>query len=188
MKKLFAIFALAVTALLAQPLEVRADFLPGIAKYGYFYLTDNQTVFSQDLISWENAGSVNTSDIYINPEDAREILITHPGTYLITYNLTVANTSNNSDVGDAQFTLAANEIFVPGSIYAVGNALVNSESQLAGQAIVKLDTHFSKISLHNRCENTIILHSDVGTDNPDEFGQNVSASIIIRKIGLPLEI
>ena len=108
---------------------------PADPQFGYFYLTEEQCVEACfDTVSWENAGSVNSDGVFIDPSNADRIILKKKGFYLVTYTLTgeaFLKKDGTADTTDTpaqiencfakfQFALYLNEGYepIPGSTYA----------------------------------------------------------------------
>lgn len=182
LKKLFTLASLAVVTCLAQPVEANDN-----PRYGYFFTDDDQDLDTFDAVNWDSDKSTSSPGIFVNAENSHFIQIADTGVYLVTYNLTVELNGTDSDAGDVQFALYLNngELPIPGTTYGVGNAINDGtrfEPQLTGQAVIRIFERNTLLSLNNQCENSVELDDDVGTDNPDDFGFNVSGSIYIQRI------
>ncbi len=193
---------LAASAFIIQPAEASDP------RWGYVFLTETiEDLDSGDAVDWDGpingVQQIHSEGICVNPDDSSTILIKHPGTYLVTYSVTVeVNSYPETDDGDAQFALYLNDCQVCGSVYATGNAYssdfvttvynqalgnedtpvpYDSESQISGQVIVVVNDYNSLLSLRNHCENDLTLSAQAGHDDPN-FGNDVSASILIHRI------
>jgi hypothetical protein len=207
MKKMFATILMATTALLFQTVEASDP------RYGYFYLNETVSLPSSvdtppnndPTVDWDGAingiQGIHSEGVYVNPDNTTTLVIKHPGTYLVTYSLTVEQDETYiTEPGDAQFGLFLNGYLVPGSVYGTGNAFsedfissvfngamgttggdFTAETQVNGQALVVVSDHNSYLSLQNYGENDVILSADAGTEDIN-FGSNVSASILINRI------
>lgn len=186
-------------------------------QFGYFYLTEEQCVETCfDSVSWENAGSVNTDGIFIDSSNADRIVLKKKGYYLVTYTVTgevffkngntadTANTPAQPEPGCCnkfQFALYLNEGYepIPGSTYAGNNQNFNPPAapdyirgecatEVVGQVIFRVNEKDSFIQLVNQSENNVLLDNEAGTNCPQKFGFNVSASIAIQRLsGLNLD-
>lgn len=199
MKKILASLFLAASAFFIQPAEASDP------RWGYFYLSETiDDLASGDSVDWDGPingiQQIHSEGVYVNPDDTTTIVIKHPGTYLITYSLTVeVSDFEGLDDGDAQFALYLNDSIVYGSTYGTGNAFssgfisdvfndaldtdltYDDEAQISGQIIIVVDDYNSLLSLSNHCENGLTLSAQAGTDDPN-FSNNVSASILIHRI------
>ncbi len=199
MKKMLASLFLAASAFFIQPVDASDP------RWGYVFLTETVEQDSGYAVDWDGpingVQQIHSEGICVNPDDSCTILIKHPGTYLVTYSVTVEVLCSHSDDGDAQFALYLNDCPVYGSVYATGNAFssgfisdvfngalnndplltYDAESQISGQAIVVVNDYNSLLSLKNHCENDLTLSAQAGHDDPN-FGNNVSASILIHRI------
>lgn len=199
MKKLTTLLLLAALSMLAQPIEAKENTKKCCVQkcsvqdkckhkdpeFGYFYLVSDQTVDGNefDPVSWELAGSVNTDDIFIDSSDPTKIILKKRGYYLVNYIVTadVITEAANPDPG-FQFALYLNDSSLPiaGSTYGTG--LTSNGPQVNGQVVFRVDEIKSTLQLVNQCENSVELDNDVGTDNTNEFGFNVSGSLVIQRL------
>jgi hypothetical protein len=195
MKKILCFLSLAASAFFVQPAEA-AD-----PRWGYFYLTETiDDLYPGEPVDWDGPVNgiqqIHSEGVFVNPDDSTTIILKHPGTYLVTYSLTVEESNDNvsdTEPGNVQFALFLNDSIVPGSTYAIGNAyssdfisyflgvLIDAESQIYGQVLVVVNDYNSLLALVNECGNLVDLSAQAGTDDPN-FGNNVSASILIQRI------
>jgi len=222
MKKMLALMLMAITFTLTAEAIVAVDSKPccppppkcecekpADPQFGYFYLTEEQCVEACfDTVSWENAGSVNSDGVFIDPSNADRIILKKKGYYLVTYTLTGEPFLKNgtADTTDTpvqiencfakfQFALYLNEGYepIPGSTYA-GNTpflpCVGSPNgisgeiptEIVGQVIFRVNEKDSFIQLANQSEISFLLDNEAGTCYPPKFGYNVSASIAIQRL------
>jgi hypothetical protein len=156
-------------------------------RFGYFFLTTGQTVDSLEPVEWNYSNSIldDEHDIQLSDLDPTKIILKHQGYYRVRYSLTLnSNAGPTIDPGDIQFALYLynGSTLVDGTTYAVGNAFVDAEPQLNGQQIIQVLYPKSSLQLVNQCEFVASLISDAGTDDTNEWGPNVSASILIEKL------
>lgn len=172
-------------------------------EFGYFYITHDELVEGCfETVTWTDAGSVNTDDIFLAPHSIDQIILKKKGYYLATYTVTgfVSNpaTTNTPTQGPVccdkfQFALYLNEGDqpIPGSTYAGNTESVLGQSnidsgpcvtEVVGQVIFRVNERNSVLQLVNQSENSVQLVSDAGTNNCSKFGPNVSASIAIQRL------
>jgi hypothetical protein len=221
MRKIFGTLLMAAATFFALPAE--AD-----PRWAYVYLDQLQELDSGDAVDWGGTNNdiddIHSEGIWVNRSDTTQIIIEHPGIYLVTYSATVQVDCIDADInsadGEAQLALRLNNSLVRGSIYGTGNAfsecfftalfanafgqvtidcdaevttctidttddfdiVQDAQTQIFGQAIVKVCDHFSILTLNNHCENDLILDNTVGTEDPADWGYNVSASVVIYRL------
>lgn len=203
MKRNMATALLAASAFFAMPAEASDP------RWAYVYVDDSQNLIPDQPVDWgfRNNG-VFSNGVFIKKDDTQAVIIKNPGVYLVTYITTVRVVDDESmaDDGDAQFALYLNNEIVDGSIYGTGNAYsdlfisavfnsaldndvdqdYDAQSQIRGQVIFRVREEYSRLCLRNHCENELNIDNSVGTDttsgDPDFWGNNVSASMIIQRI------
>ena len=186
MKKLFTSMLLAAVTLFS--VSAFADHHHHDPRWGYFYNNSDDVVLSGAAVDWYQGGSTESDGVF-NGNDTHNIVIEYPGTYLVTYILTIEGQTSLDT--NAQFALFVNNSTSPvlGSIYAtseIGDG--NTEAgltfidQLVGQAIVHITSRDSTLQLRNHSEFDVILVNDAGTTNTNVWGNNVSASLLIHRI------
>lgn len=159
-------------------------------EFGYFYVTNDDfaTLGSLEEVFWFLASSVHTDDIFIDPSDPCDILLKKPGLYLATYIVTgeIQTATKEQPSNGFQFALYLNRDIgtspIPGSTYGTGQAFPGQEPNIGGRVIFRVTERNSTLALVNQCENTVILDNDVGTDNVQEFGNNVSVSLYVQRL------
>lgn len=184
MKKLFTGLLLAAVTLFS--VSASADHYH--PRWGYFYNNSDEVVASGAAVNWSQGGSTESDGVF-NGSDTHNIVIEHPGTYLVTYILTLrGDTSLDTNT---QFALFVNNSASPvlGSIYStsdIGNGLTEGGEtfvdQLVGQAIVHITSRDSTIQLRNHSEFDVALVNDAGTSDTATWGNNVSASLLLHRI------
>lgn len=160
---------------------------PDSPQFGYFYVTNDQTLPGGQFaeVFWIDSGSVHTDGIFVNPSDPCEILLQKRGVYLATYIVTGDNQADQAQPEQQfQFALYLNdgETPIPGSTYATYTGGQTEAINMKGSVIFHVSEKNSTLALVNQCENTVEIDNDAGTNNTGEFGNNVSASLVIRRL------
>jgi hypothetical protein len=141
----------------------------------------NQT--KGDAIPWSEEDSIHTRGLFLNPRNSTQIVIEHPGLYRVDYNVTgqAPDRSIGSQRATFQFagylngSIINNSIFSPGQI---GDAI----AEVTGQFLVKVSERFSILQLVNQTDLAVTLINNIGTEDTADFGNNISASILIKKV------
>ena len=211
MKNIIAGALLAVTAFFAQSVEASDPRWAYVYTDDHQVLFPQGSTAGGSAVNWggyngDYIHGIFSEGIWVDQDDPTTIIIKHPGIYAITYSSTLHVSEDYvTDDGDAQLALYLNNYLVPESIYAVGNAfdddlfyaldevlyeydedfifdLEDGQTQLNGQLILVVRDHFSRLNLVNQCENTLLLSHTAGTDDPETYGHNISASILINRL------
>jgi hypothetical protein len=137
-----------------------------------------------DAVSWTVADSLHTDGLFIDLFSNTQIVIEHPGLYEVDYLVTgFPSRSNTAIIQSFQFAGYLNGSLINGSIYSPGQGMTTMVQEVAGQFLVSVDEKFSTFQLVNQTDVSVTLVNDIGTVDTTDFGDNISASVFIKKVG-----
>jgi hypothetical protein len=132
-------------------------------------------------VPWTEDGSLHTRGLSINFFNNTQIVIEHPGLYQVDYNVTGFTPGGGRGPSNPfQFAGYLNGSIISNSIFSQGES---NEAEVTGQFLVKILEKSSFLQLVNQTNIEVTLDDDAGTTDTTDFGNNISASIIIKKVG-----
>lgn len=190
-----------VQALDADRLETRSDIIIHDQNRrhddrrdvsGYFWSDDTQylrggitgssgIVTLGDAVVWSNQESLHTDGLFVSSSNATVIVIEDPGLYQLDYLV-----NGMSFAVHFQFATYLNGQIVEGSTYGakvLETSGATFSTEVSGQLFVKIIEKFSELRLVNQSETKVALYNNYGTTDTKDFGFNVTASMIIKKVG-----
>jgi hypothetical protein len=151
-----------------------------IEQFAYFAVTDDQIIekpikcdgdkYKFDAVTWGTHGGISnhTDGIRIKDHRSKKIIIRTPGSYLVSYNVSL-----NSLVS-AGLGVLLNGVLMPGSIYT-------GTQGVAGHIVINVTKRNSVIEIVNVTTSTILLNNSI----VEPIGEPVTADVYILQQFFP---